>query len=188
VLDAGIERALRAAESAHRGQTRKGTRTPYVLHPVHCALLLARLGLEPHLIQAALLHDVVEDCRRRGWNLRRVEREFGPRVSRIVGELTEKKRMSWERRKLLGIAHAAHMSRDACTVKAADKLHNLASLAADLAAAADRAAIWARFNGGKKRTLELSRALVDALAPRVDRRLGRALRAAMAEVERLGRS
>jgi GTP diphosphokinase / guanosine-3',5'-bis(diphosphate) 3'-diphosphatase len=188
VFDDGVERALRAAESAHRGQLRKGTDLPYVLHPIHVAMLLARLGYPPRVIQAALLHDVVEDGKKNGWNSRRVEREFGPAVSGIVGELTEDKRLSWETRKRRGIEHVAHMSADALAVKAADKLHNLRTLAADLAAARDRSKVWARFNAKPERSLLMSRALVDALARRVDPRLRKALRAAMADVERLGRA
>jgi (p)ppGpp synthase/HD superfamily hydrolase len=187
VFEEGIERALRASEDAHRGQFRKGTRTPYVLHPIHCALLLARLGFPPRVIQAALLHDVLEDCKHAGWNRRRMAREFGPKVAGVVAELTEDKRLSWETRKRRGIEHVAHMSADALAVKAADKLHNLRSLAADLSAARDRSRVWARFNAGKERTLDVSRQLVDALAARVEPRLRKALRAAMAEVERLGR-
>jgi hypothetical protein len=79
------------------------------------------------------------------------------------------------------------MSADARAVKAADKLHNLRTLAAELEAARDRSRVWSRFNAGRERTLTMSRELVDALAPRVEPRLRKALRAAMAEVERLGR-
>jgi (p)ppGpp synthase/HD superfamily hydrolase len=186
VFDEGIERALRASEVAHRGQMRKGTDIPYVVHPIHVAIELARLGVDPLLIQAALLHDVVEDCKHAGWDGDRVGREFGPVVAGIVAELSEDKALTWEERKKAGIEHVAHMSDDARTVKAADKLHNLRSLAADLAAASDKSVIWARFRGGRDRTLELSRALVDALVKHVDPRLGQALRAAMTDVERAG--
>jgi (p)ppGpp synthase/HD superfamily hydrolase len=186
VFDEGIERALRASEFAHRGQVRKGTDIPYVVHPIHVAIELARLGVDPLLIQAALLHDVVEDCTHAGWDGDRVGREFGPVVAGIVAELTEDKSLTWEERKRAGIEHVAHMSDDARTVKAADKLHNLRSLAADLAAASDKSVIWARFKGGRDRTVALSRALVEALAQHVDPRLGQALRAAMTDVERAG--
>lgn len=186
VFDSGIERALRASEAAHRGQVRKASDAPYVLHPIHVAIELARLGVDPHLIQAALLHDVVEDCAHAGWDHERVAREFGPAVAGIVADLSEDKSKTWEQRKLAGIEHVARMSADACTVKAADKLHNLSTLAADLEGTSDVAQVWARFKGGRERTLQLSRALVEALAPRVDPRLGEALRAAMDAVERAG--
>jgi (p)ppGpp synthase/HD superfamily hydrolase len=183
VFDAGIERALRASEAAHRGQVRKASDAPYVLHPIHVAIMLARLGLDPHLIQAALLHDVVEDCAHAGWDVERVAREFGASVADIVADLSEDKSKTWEQRKLAGIEHVTHMSADARTVKAADKLHNLSTLAADLESTSDKSQVWARFKGGRDQTLQLSRALVEALAPRVDPRLGEALREALKAVE-----
>ena len=59
----GIEKALRAALKAHDGQKRKcSDLVPYISHPVHVSLILARWGLEEAAIQAGILHDVVEDC------------------------------------------------------------------------------------------------------------------------------
>jgi (p)ppGpp synthase/HD superfamily hydrolase len=183
MYSADVERALRAALEAHEGQVRKGIeQVPYVTHPIQIALLLARLGFDDRLLQAGLLHDVVEDCE--DWTLARVEQEFGPEVRAIVAELTENKSKSWEERKRWAVDHVAHMSREAVTVKAADKLHNLQSLVQDLATADDPAQVWAKFKGGRERTLAMSAALVDALAPRVDERLARALRAAMNELAR----
>lgn len=187
VFDEGIERALRAAERAHRGQTRKDSDgAPYVLHPIHCALTLARLGYDATLIQAAILHDVVEDCD--GWDGARVEREFGPRVAAIVLELTEDKSNSWAERKRWQVEHVPHMSADACAVKAADKIHNLRTLVSQLESTPDRASVWARFHGGRERTLATSRALVDALAPRVHPELAEGLRSAIAALERIERA
>lgn len=183
VFDPDTERAIRASLAAHAGQTRKSDGgVPYVAHPFHVALLLARMGVAPRVLQAALLHDVVEDCD--AWTIERVEREFGAGVARCVAELTEDKALSWEARKRAQVEHAPHLSADALTVKAADKLHNLRTLADDLRAAADRGAVWARFRAGRERTLAMSRELVDALAARCDVRLAAALRTAMAEVER----
>ncbi|MBI5365291.1 MAG: bifunctional (p)ppGpp synthetase/guanosine-3',5'-bis(diphosphate) 3'-pyrophosphohydrolase [Planctomycetes bacterium] len=179
-----IERALRTAQEAHAGQTRKGLgAVPYVTHPVHVAILLARLGADDVAITAGLLHDVVEDCE--GWTDARVELEFGPEVAAIVRELTEDKSRSWRERKLDGIERVKHMSVAAATVKAADKLHNLRALVADLRSGAPASAVWARFNGGRDRTLELSTQLVNELVERVDPRLGRELRAAIEELHEL---
>jgi (p)ppGpp synthase/HD superfamily hydrolase len=182
-----VERALRAAIAGHEGQMRKGLEpTPYVTHPIHVALLLARLGFDDAIVQAGLLHDVVEDCD--GWTIERVRAEFGERVSSIVAELTEDKSKSWEERKRSGIDRVASMSEGALTVKAADKLHNLESLVRDLEAAQDRERVWKKFKGGRERTLAMSSELVEALAPRVDARLADALRAANANLERLARA
>ena len=77
------------ALAAHEGQTRKGSSTPYIVHPLHVATMLARAGADEETIQAGVLHDVVEDCE--GWTLERLEDEFGPRVREIVAHLTEDK-------------------------------------------------------------------------------------------------
>jgi (p)ppGpp synthase/HD superfamily hydrolase len=184
MFDSGTERAIRAALAAHAGQTRKGDEDmPYAVHPLHVALLLARLGMPARVVQAALLHDVVEDCA--GWSVARVGHEFGADVARIVGELTEDKSKSWEERKRTQVEHVPALSPDALSVKAADKLHNLRTLAGDLRAAADPDVIWRRFRGGRERTLSTSSALVDALAQRCDVRLAAELRDALQDLEQV---
>lgn len=173
-----IERALHVALAAHEGQTRKGESTsPYVTHPLHVALMLARFGMEEDVLAAGLLHDVVEDAP--GWTIERVAAEFNPHVAAIVAQLTEDKSKSWEERKSAGIAKVPHMSPEAASVKACDKLHNLNSLTASLRARADHDRVWSRFKGGREKTLAMSKDLVDALVLRVDPRIGRALRNAL---------
>jgi (p)ppGpp synthase/HD superfamily hydrolase len=179
MFSAGVERAIHVSLAAHAGQTRKGAvDTPYVVHPIHVALLLARHGLDDETVQAGLLHDVVEDCE--GWSVARVAKEFGPKVAAIVGDLTEDKSKSWEERKRWAVEHVAHMSPEAAAVKAADKLHNLASLLAELRSASDHAQVWAKFKGGRERTLQMSGELVDALSGRVPRALAAELEATLA--------
>ena len=53
-----IDRALVVSATAHRNQVRKGSQVPYVIHPVHVALLLIRHQFPDEVIIAALLHDV----------------------------------------------------------------------------------------------------------------------------------
>ncbi|MBL8861220.1 MAG: bifunctional (p)ppGpp synthetase/guanosine-3',5'-bis(diphosphate) 3'-pyrophosphohydrolase [Planctomycetes bacterium] len=183
MFDPATERAICASLDAHRGQMRKGGEgTPYAAHPVHVALILARLGAAPRVLQAALLHDAAEDSP--DWPLERIAREFGAEVAGVVAELTEDKSRTWEERKQAQLVSAPRLSRDALLVKAADKLHNLRTLAADLREARDPAAVWARFRGGRERTLALSRALVEALAARCDPRLAAELRGALDDLER----
>ncbi len=182
MFSSGIERALRVALEAHAGQTRKtADACPYVVHPLHVAIMLARFGLEEETIEAGVLHDVVEDCP--GWTIERIESEFGPRVAAIVGELTEDKSRSWDERKQWAIDHVPHMSPQAASVKAADKLHNLHSLLAELRATPDHDKVWSKFRGGREKTLKMSRALVDALSARIEPRLSRALNAVMKSLE-----
>lgn len=173
-----IERALRVAVDAHQGQVRKSAdQAPYVVHPMHVALILARWGQDDDVIVAGLLHDVAEDAPEH-WPLSRIDAEFGHHIARIVGELTEDKAKSWDERKRAAIDHVPHMSPQAATVKAADKLHNLQSLAAELrSTGADE--VWSRFRGGREKSLQVAHDLVDALAKRVEPRVAKALRAAL---------
>ena len=177
----GIERALQIAQDAHAGQKRKSSELPYLTHPLHVALILARAGADEVTIQAGVLHDVVEDCD--GWDLDRLETELGPEVPAIVGELTEDKSGSWETRKQTAVDHVPGMSREAAMVKAADKLHNLSNLLHTLRESDDPAAVWERFSRGPSQTLAMSRALVEALVRRVDRELGEALVRALEALE-----
>jgi myo-inositol-1(or 4)-monophosphatase len=179
----GIDHALRVAIEAHDGQFRKGAgRIPYAVHPLHVAMMLARWTMDEHVIQAGILHDVVEDCD--GWTVDRVRAEFGDAVADIVAQLTEDKSRTWAERKRHAVEHVAHMSAEAAAVKAVDKLHNLESLIADLARADDHERVWQSFKGHREGTLRYADELVTALERRVEPELAAALRAALVKLER----
>lgn len=76
-------------------------------------------------LQAALLHDTVEDTDTTPAEL---EAKFGATVARIVQEVTDDKSLPKQERKLLQVEHAPHCSREAKLVKLADKLYNLRDL------------------------------------------------------------
>ena len=73
-----IEKAYKIADSAHEGQKRKSGE-PYIIHPLCVAIILADLELDKETIEAALLHDVVEDT---VMNLEELTKEFGAEVDR----------------------------------------------------------------------------------------------------------
>ena len=94
-----VLKATTFAASAHKTQVRKNAaRTPYINHPVQVAFLLASsLPNAPiEVLQAALLHDTVEDTL---VTLDNIEREFGPRVRRIVDEVSDDKALNSAARK-----------------------------------------------------------------------------------------
>ncbi|TAJ13610.1 MAG: bifunctional (p)ppGpp synthetase/guanosine-3',5'-bis(diphosphate) 3'-pyrophosphohydrolase [Planctomycetota bacterium] len=177
-----LERALRICLDAHAGQTRKGDGAPYAVHPLHVALILAQWGAAPEVLQAALVHDVVEDCA--DWSVARLEAELGARTAAIVAQLSEDKSRPWPERKQAAIDHVPQLTPEAVLVKAADKLHNLRSLAAALRESTDASAVWKRFNGGREATLRKSEELVDALCRRLEPRLARELREALTHLLR----
>lgn len=156
-----VEEALRAALTAHAGQTRKGQDTPYISHPVHVALLLARAGADDVTLQAALLHDVVEDCE--GWTIARVNTTFGRDVAETVADLTEEPNGTWEVRKEAALAQVAHMGPRSLAVKTADKLHNMRTLLKSLEAAKDPADVWRFFSRGPVPTLTYAARLATTL-------------------------
>lgn len=160
-----VERALQASLAAHEGQVRKGEPTPYIAHPVHVALILAQAGASDVALQAALLHDVVEDCE--GWTLQRVKEQFGPAVAKIVADLTEDEGGPWEARKEAALERVAHMNLDALAVKAADKLHNVRSLLARLETEPDPDIVWRVFSRGAAPSITYAKRLSDALLTRL---------------------
>lgn len=124
-----ILRAARFAADAHRGQTRKGSETPYIVHPgrVAMAATLHTAGT-PEMVAAAWLHDTVEDTDATYSDLLD---QFGSRVADIVRELTnqfdkaahpDKNRRV---RKALEIERLAGVSREAKIIKLLDRRDNL---------------------------------------------------------------
>uniref|UniRef100_A0A8D0L3B1 Guanosine-3',5'-bis(diphosphate) 3'-pyrophosphohydrolase MESH1 n=1 Tax=Sphenodon punctatus TaxID=8508 RepID=A0A8D0L3B1_SPHPU len=81
--------------------------------------------LDIEVLQAALLHDTVEDT---DTTFSEIEECFGAEVRRIVEEVTDDKTLPKMERKRLQVEHAPHSSRAAKLVKLADKLYNLRDL------------------------------------------------------------
>src|SRR5262245_54664267 len=125
-----IDSSLIFAARAHRGQVRKGTDIPYIVHPVGVMLLLAQAGeADPALPAAALLHDTIEDA---GASASTLAEQFGARVAQIVEGCSEPDHdgAAWEERKQHTVAYLRSAPRDIQLVAAADKLHNLRAMLA----------------------------------------------------------
>ena len=126
----GILDALQFAAHKHRDQRRKDLEaSPYINHPIALANVLWGEGRvhDPAVIQAALLHDTIEDTETTPDELRK---RFGRTVAKIVGEVTDDKTLTKAQRKRLQVEHAPHISREAKLVKLADKIANLRDMAA----------------------------------------------------------
>ena len=84
--------ALGFAAHKHRDQRRKDAgATPYINHPIAVAKLLVECGIDdPVILQAAILHDTIEDTETTREEL---ERQFGDEVAAVVVEVTDDKRL-----------------------------------------------------------------------------------------------
>jgi GTP pyrophosphokinase len=141
-----VRAAYEFAARAH-GEQRRRSGEPFVTHAVAVAAILVDLlgaGVDEALLQAALLHDVVEDTR---IDLPTISRSFSPEVAALVDGVTKISGLHFDRpeqeqaenfRKML-----LSMARDlrVILVKLADRLHNMRTLTA---LDADRARAIAR--------------------------------------------
>jgi (p)ppGpp synthase/HD superfamily hydrolase len=141
-----IFEAIEYAAAAHRGQYRKGTLIPYILHPLNAARTLIDAGCAEHLAVAAVLHDVVEDTPR---TLSDIRKRFGDRVAELVEAATEPHRWaSWEQRKRHTIEHLRTAGEEMLLVAIADKLDNIREIREDLDARGEET--WKRFKRGRR--------------------------------------
>ncbi|EDQ89674.1 uncharacterized protein MONBRDRAFT_25258 [Monosiga brevicollis MX1] len=126
-LAGGLLKAAAFAGRAHGKQTRKGDGTPYVNHPIQVAEFLTEIAgiTDLAILQAALLHDVVEDT---SVTLADIRAAFGDQVAGYVQEVSDDKSCTRHERKAAEIEHARTASRGAKLIKLADKLHNLRSV------------------------------------------------------------
>ncbi|MFO0950979.1 MAG: HD domain-containing protein [Isosphaeraceae bacterium] len=188
LMTPSIEKALRWAAECHEGQVRKGSKVPYFVHVVGVAMILHRLGYREDVVVAGLLHDVVEDT---SATIDDVRERFGPVVAELVGHGSEVKKDAegkkrpWIDRKRDHLAALADAPAEARAVVLADKLHNLASIKADLD---EGRPVWTLFNADRASVLWYYHASVDALSrgeesdPRLAA-LANVCRSTLAEVE-----
>ncbi|MBT2557862.1 bifunctional (p)ppGpp synthetase/guanosine-3',5'-bis(diphosphate) 3'-pyrophosphohydrolase [Hymenobacter sp. ISL-91] len=125
-----IKKAFNTSLEAHKEMRRKSGE-PYILHPLAVAqIVVEEIGLGTTSIVAALLHDVVEDT---PWEVADVEREFGPKVARIVDGLTKisgvfeygtSEQAENFRKMLLTLSDDVRV----ILIKLADRLHNMRTL------------------------------------------------------------
>ena len=124
----GLLGTLHFAADKHRDQRRKDSEaSPYINHPIQVAELIARVGELSDLatLQAALLHDTVEDTET---TYEEIEERFGNEVAGLVKEVTDDKGLKNETRKRLQVEHAPHLPLKAKLIKIADKISNITSV------------------------------------------------------------
>ncbi|XP_064596106.1 guanosine-3',5'-bis(diphosphate) 3'-pyrophosphohydrolase MESH1-like [Liolophura sinensis] len=116
------------AAKKHKSQRRRDPEgTPYINHPIGVANILVEEAdiSDLTVIQAALLHDTIEDT---DTTLEELKAEFGDEVAGIVLEVSDDKNLPKEQRKLLQIQNAPNLTYKARLVRLADKIYNLRDL------------------------------------------------------------
>jgi GTP pyrophosphokinase len=125
-----IQAAYAFAEASHQGQKRLSGED-FIEHPVAVATIVADLGMDTPTLQAALLHDTVEDT---VLTVEDVRRDFGEQVGEIVDGLTKLDRIKFNSREEAQAETVRKMilatARDVRVVliKLADRLHNMRTL------------------------------------------------------------
>lgn len=125
-----IKKAFYLSADAHKEMRRKSGE-PYIYHPLAVAqICVEEIGLGTTSIVCALLHDVVEDT---DTELHDIERDFGPRVAKIIDGLTKisgvfeygtSQQAENFRKMLLTLSDDIRV----ILIKLADRLHNMRTL------------------------------------------------------------
>jgi len=147
-----IDNAIGLVLKWHAGQTRKGDGSPYIIHPVAVATILAKNGFSDETVAAGFCHDLLEDTE---CPEQEIVSACGEKVLEIVKAVTNDGQLSdgkdWEKKKLKYIYSVRNGPEEAKAVCVADKIHNLRSLLT--AYKIQGPEIWDRFNRGRQQKI-----------------------------------
>ncbi len=125
-----VKDAFRFSDEAHLGQFRRSG-APYITHPLAVAEILTDWRLDGAAIQAALLHDVLEDS---GVAKEKLVEKFGAVVAELVDGVSKLDKLQFSsteqaqaenfRKMLLAMARDVRVM----LIKLADRLHNMRTL------------------------------------------------------------
>lgn len=127
-----IDRTFFVADFAHKDQKR-ASGEPYIIHPIAVATVIVQMHLDVESVQAALLHDVVEDT---FITSKMLEEEFGSTVNEIVDGVTKLDKLRFHDYKEAQMENFRKMilamTKDirVILIKLADRTHNMRTLGA----------------------------------------------------------
>ena len=125
-----INRAVEYANEKHKLQKRKDG-SPYIIHPLAVAQIVAEMGLDCDAILGALLHDCIEDT---DASHEDIEKIFGPTVAELVEGVTKLTRANFSSSEQAQMENLRKMfmamSKDirVVLIKIADRLHNMRTM------------------------------------------------------------
>ena len=125
-----IDKAVEYANVKHKFQKRKDG-SPYIIHPLAVAQVVAEMGLDMDAILGALLHDCIEDT---DASHEDIEKIFGTTVAELVEGVTKLTRADFSSKEQAQMESLRKMfmamSKDirVVLIKIADRLHNMRSM------------------------------------------------------------
>ncbi|MDO5544577.1 MAG: bifunctional (p)ppGpp synthetase/guanosine-3',5'-bis(diphosphate) 3'-pyrophosphohydrolase [Eubacteriales bacterium] len=125
-----IDKAVDYANVKHKMQKRKDG-SPYIIHPLAVAQVVAEMGLDQDAVLGALLHDCIEDT---DASHEEIEKIFGTTVAELVEGVTKLTRANFstsEQEQMENLRKMfMAMSKDmrVVLIKIADRLHNMRTM------------------------------------------------------------
>ena len=125
-----IDKAVEYANAKHKFQKRKDG-SPYIIHPLAVAEVVAEIGLDMDAILGALLHDCIEDT---DASHEDIEKIFGTTVAELVEGVTKLTRADFSTSEEAQMENLRKMfmamSKDirVVLIKIADRLHNMRTM------------------------------------------------------------
>ena len=125
-----IDKAVEYANAKHQYQKRKDG-SPYIIHPLAVAEVVAEIGLDMDAILGALLHDCIEDT---DASHEDIEKIFGATVAELVEGVTKLTRADFSTSEQAQMENLRKMfmamSKDirVVLIKIADRLHNMRTM------------------------------------------------------------
>ena len=125
-----IDRAVSYAQDKHKDQKRKDG-SPYIIHPLAVAEIVAEMGLDIDAILGALLHDCIEDT---DASYDEIAKIFGDTTAELVEGVTKLTRANFSSTEQAQMENLRKMfmamSKDirVVLIKIADRLHNMRTM------------------------------------------------------------
>ncbi len=125
-----VEQAIAYAQQKHQNQKRKDG-SPYIIHPLAVAQIVAEMGLDTDAVLGALLHDCIEDT---DASYDEIARQFGTVTAELVEGVTKLTRANFsssEEQQMENLRKMfMAMSKDirVVLIKIADRLHNMRTM------------------------------------------------------------
>lgn len=127
-----IEKAYQYANEIHKNQKRRSGE-PYIIHPIHVAEIVFKIGGDENMVCAALLHDTIEDTEDDVKTVRdNINNNFGEDILFLVEAVSKDCSIEGKVERhndfIKQIEEAFELDMSVFFLKASDILHNLSTL------------------------------------------------------------